>query len=134
MFICDFLFLTKFHIIAHARGRYPALTMKAEDRFSRFDRLGLRPQWTTLPLFDLFSKTICSNSRIKRTRKTKVVATGLAPLNMVAGAQARSRISRLRYCGLITLRHTHVANDVLSRKTRCALRTRAPIGLLTRVL
>jgi len=31
--------------------------------------------------------------------------------------QARSRISRLRHCGLISLRHTHVGNDVLSRKT-----------------
>ena len=69
-----------------------------------------------------------SNRRIKSRTKAKVAATVLAALNIPADARARCRISRLRHCGLVSLRHTHVENDVVSRKTRCALRTRAPIG------
>ena len=69
-----------------------------------------------------------SNRRIKGRTKAKVVAHGLVALNMMVDAQARSRISRLRHCGLISLRHTHVGNDVFSRKTRYALRRLAPIG------
>jgi hypothetical protein len=68
-----------------------------------------------------------SNRQIKSRTKAKVVAHGLVALNMMADAQAQSRISRLRHCGLISLRHTHVGNDVLSRKTRYALRRLAPI-------
>jgi hypothetical protein len=69
-----------------------------------------------------------TNRRIKGRTKAKVVADGLVALNMMADAQARSCISRLRHCGLISLRHTHIGNDVLSRKTRYALRRLAPIG------
>jgi uncharacterized protein with beta-barrel porin domain len=69
-----------------------------------------------------------SDRRIRSRAKAKVVATVLTALNMMAGAHVRSRISGLRHCDLISLRHTHVGDDVLTRKTRCALRTRAPIG------
>src|SRR6476619_6993177 len=59
--------------------------MKTKDWFSRFDILRLRRRSTTLLLVSLFLKTICRNHRIKSRTKSKVVATGLVALDMMAG-------------------------------------------------
>jgi hypothetical protein len=103
---------------------FPALTMKTKDWFSRSDLFGLQRQWTDLPLFNLFFTTTCRNRRIKSRGKAKVVATDLAVLNVMAGARTQSRISRLRRYDLTPMSGI----TFLSRKTRCALRTCAPIG------
>jgi T5SS/PEP-CTERM-associated repeat protein len=87
---------TKVSIIA----AISALTMKTKDWFCPFDLLGLRRQSMALLLVNLFWKTNCRSRRIKSRTKAGVVATGLAALNMMAGVQARSRISRLRHCDL----------------------------------
>jgi hypothetical protein len=49
--------------------------MKTKDWFSRFDLLRLRRQSTTLPLVNIFFKTICRYFRIGSPRKARVMAT-----------------------------------------------------------